>query len=57
MTSIITGDIIHSQKISPAVWFVRLKQELNNIGNNPQVWEIYRGDNFQVGISNPTNAL
>ena len=57
MTSIITGDIIHSQKVSPDLWLNRLKLELNSIGNNPQVWEIYRGDSFQVEIPTPTNAL
>ncbi len=57
MTSIITGDIVHSQKVSPQIWLEKLKSELSTFGTNPDNWEIYRGDSFQVEIENPLNAL
>jgi len=40
MTSIITGDIIHSQKVRPQVWLDKLKSELNKIGSNPELREM-----------------
>ncbi len=57
MTSIITGDIIHSQRVNPSIWLNILKQELNSIGANPLNWEIYRGDSFQVEISDPSEVI
>ncbi len=57
MTSIITGDIIHSQKANPQIWLGKLKSELSNVGSNPETWEIYRGDSFQVEIKDPSYAL
>jgi hypothetical protein len=57
MTSIITGDIIHSKKASPQIWLEKLKSELNNAGSNPKTWEIYRGDSFQVEIEDPSITL
>lgn len=56
MTSIITGDIINSKKSSPELWLEALKTILNSYGNSPLVWEIYRGDSFQLEI-NPKHAL
>lgn len=57
MTSIITGDIINSQKVSPIIWLQKLKLELNRVGKNPLTWEIYRGDSFQVEIKDPLMTL
>ncbi len=57
MTSIITGDIIQSQKVKPSVWLDILKTQLNTLGQNPQKWEIFRGDSFQAEVDNPLNAL
>ncbi|MCF7568124.1 SatD family protein [Sabulilitoribacter arenilitoris] len=56
MTSIITGDIINSQKSSPKLWLEALKTILNNYGNSPLTWEIYRGDSFQLEVA-PKQAL
>jgi predicted XRE-type DNA-binding protein len=56
MTSIITGDIINSQKSSPKHWLEALKQVLNSFGKTPQTWEVYRGDSFQFEIK-PEQAL
>lgn len=57
MTSILTGDVIHSQRISPQYWLDKLKSELNLLGKNPVVWEIYRGDSFQAEVADPSLAL
>ncbi len=57
MTSIITGDIVHSKKIAPKIWLNVLKNELNLIGSSPKSWEIYRGDSFQVEVPDPAEAL
>ena len=57
MTSIITGDVINSQKVSPLIWLQKLKQELDGVGENPLTWEIYRGDSFQVEVTDPSRAL
>ncbi len=57
MTSIITGDVINSQKVSPLIWLQKLKQELDGVGENPLTWEIYRGDSFQVEVTDPSMAL
>lgn len=56
MTSIITGDIINSQKSSPKQWLEALKSVLSIYGNSPLAWEIYRGDSFQLEIP-PKKAL
>ena len=56
MTSIITGDIINSKKSSPKQWLDALKSVLNKYGSSPFVWEIYRGDSFQLEVS-PKLAL
>lgn len=57
MTSVITGDIVHSQKASPQIWLAKLKSELNSEGRNLEVWEIFRGDSFQIEIADPSLAL
>jgi hypothetical protein len=57
MISIITGDIINSRKLPSAIWMEGLKELLTTIGNSPSEWEIYRGDEFQLEIKEPTEAL
>jgi hypothetical protein len=57
MVCVITGDIINSSKMDPWLWMKPLKKELNKIGKTPMIWEIYRGDSFQVLISKPEEAL
>ncbi|WP_418513484.1 SatD family protein [Corallibacter sp.] len=52
MTSVITGDIINSTKHSnPSVWLTSLKQALEQVSSNTNNWEIFRGDSFQIEIS------
>ena len=57
MTSIITGDIVNSRKLPSKTWIDGLKELLNTKGKNPSEWEIYRGDEFQIEIINPEEAL
>jgi len=57
MVCVITGDVINSTKKPPQIWLSLLKKELNKIGKSPKVWEIYRGDSFQVLINKPEDAL
>ncbi|WP_158860182.1 transcriptional regulator [Lunatibacter salilacus] len=57
MEAVITGDIIGSTKISPENWLPVLKAALKTWGKEPADWEIYRGDSFQLKISNPMQAI
>lgn len=57
MISIITGDIVNSRKLSSETWMNGFKELLNTFGTNPIEWEIYRGDEFQLEIKNPEDAL
>ena len=57
MTSIIIGDIINSRKLPTKKWLAPLKQFLANQGKSPKDWEIFRGDQFQLEVKNPEDAL
>lgn len=57
MTSIITGDIINSRKVDPVIWLNPLKDLMKEWGKTPKTWEIYRGDSFQLEITQPQYAL
>ncbi|MFV5688272.1 hypothetical protein ACM55M_06565 [Flavobacterium sp. ZT3R25] len=57
MISIITGDIVNSRKLPSKIWIEGLKKLLNTNGKNPSEWEIYRGDEFQLEVTNPEEAL
>ena len=56
MISVITGDIENSGKNLDQPWLQKLKDFLAQMGQNPEDWEIYRGDEFQLRIA-PANAL
>lgn len=57
MTSVITGDIIDSRKQKSKDWVEDLKKILSRFGTSPNDWEVYRGDEFQIEIKNPEDAL
>lgn len=58
MISVITGDIIRSSKqVDPNVWLSSLKDALGMLEPKANKWEIYRGDSFQIEISNPKNSF
>lgn len=56
MVSIITGDIVNSRAIDTQLWLQALKEALAKYGKEPQKWEIFRGDSFQLEV-NPEYAL
>lgn len=56
MKAVITGDIINSREAKIAEWLPFLKEVLNNYGEEPKDWEIFRGDSFQLSIV-PEKAL
>lgn len=57
MTVIITGDIINSRKLPSQKWMDDFKKLLEKFGKSPKHWELYRGDEFQVEINTPEDAL
>ncbi len=50
LTSIITGDIINSRIVNAQQWMGKLEKTLSSFGSTPKVWEIYRGDSFQLEV-------
>jgi hypothetical protein len=56
MIAIITGDIINSENYQVAEWMPFLKEQLSKYGETPKVWELYRGDEFQIKTT-PMKAL
>lgn len=51
MIAIVTGDIVNSKSVETNKWMNALKSTLNQYGQTPEVWEIYRGDSFQLRLS------
>ncbi|TDS15345.1 SatD family protein [Maribacter caenipelagi] len=56
MIAIITGDIINSENHPSSQWIDLLKNYFNQFGASPMNWEIYRGDEFQLKVTDK-NAL
>jgi len=56
MIAVITGDIVNSEQYSSSIWMPLLKKVLKKYGEQPEIWDIYRGDEFQIKIS-PLVAL
>jgi hypothetical protein len=54
---VITGDIIQSRKTAKPLWLPRLKKTLSVEGKSPRDWQVYRGDSFQVEVSDPSHAF
>lgn len=57
MIAVITGDIIGSRKVDNAQWMEALTTKLGLYGTSPKDWEVYRGDEFQLEIAHPEQAL
>ncbi|SFN76059.1 hypothetical protein SAMN04487989_103242 [Bizionia echini] len=57
MTSVVTGDIINSKNVKPTIWLPLLKKALTFLEPNTQLWEVYRGDSFQIEIKKPQNSF
>lgn len=56
MIAIITGDIINSENHPSSEWMDILKEYFSRFGPAPMNWEIYRGDEFQLKVTQE-NAL
>jgi hypothetical protein len=51
MKATITGDIVKSRAVQlPGIWLKPLKKLFHKIGETPEIWEIYRGDSFQIDV-------
>lgn len=58
MTSVLTGDIIKSRGThSQDVWLVPLKIALTQVARKPDLFEIYRGDSFQLEIEDCSKSF
>lgn len=58
LTSIITGDVVNSSRSNhPQEWLTVLRQTLNELGREPETWEIFRGDSFQAEVQDIGQAL
>lgn len=55
--AVITGDVIGSRKAVSPEWLLALKAKLGQFGSAPKEWEIYRGDEFQLEVAHPAQAL
>lgn len=56
--AVISGDIVQSRRIrNQSLWIEPLKKILGEFGKIGKEWEIYRGDSFQLEISQPEKAL
>lgn len=56
MEAVLTGDIIKSRSRTSSEWQPVLKKVLNQYGKEPQDWEMFRGDSFQL-ITEAANGL
>ena len=53
MISVITGDIIKSRaQKNPEIWIRPLKKALLSLEKDTTLWEVYRGDSFQLEMLN-----
>lgn len=58
MTSVLTGDIIKSRGTqSQDVWLVPLKTALNKLAIHSNLFQIYRGDSFQIEIEDYSKSF
>lgn len=58
MIALLTGDIINSRELEDQkLWIDPFKKLLEKWGHTPKKWEIFRGDSFQLEISDPTESL
>lgn len=52
--AVLSGDIINSRLVDASLWIKTLKKSLNTFGKSPKVWQIYRGDSFQLEVDAPS---
>ncbi|MBK7638154.1 MAG: transcriptional regulator [Saprospiraceae bacterium] len=49
--------LINSEKFTEDKWLVPLQSFLKTVGDSPADWAIYRGDEFQIKIDEPSQAF
>ncbi len=58
MIGVITGDIVASRRQkNPELWLKPLKALFEGVGQEIKSWEIYRGDSFQLEITDAAEVL
>ncbi|MGX1022999.1 SatD family protein [Flavobacterium sp. CS20] len=57
MIAVLTGDVVNSKSENAEVWLQVLKSTLEFYGKAPKDWEVFRGDSFQLAISNEKAIL
>lgn len=57
MTAILTADIVASTRLSSTDWAQPLEHYLQQWGDSPRVWEIFRGDSFQFEVPEYQTAV
>lgn len=57
MNAVLTGDIIRSNETPNALWSPHLKSALGEYGCDPDNWQVYRGDSFQVLLPDARDAF
>lgn len=57
MIAVLTGDIRQSETQNPEKWLPRLIRFLESLGHTPLNWEIYRGGEFQLKLTDPHQAV
>lgn len=57
MIAVLTGDIVQSSQHHKDRWLPALKAVLADWGSSPTDWEVYRGDEFQLLLNRPEDAL
>lgn len=58
MIALLTGQIINSRELKDEnLWINPFKKLLGNWGQTPKHWEIFRGDSFQLEITDPRESL
>ena len=50
MVSIITGNILKSNKVNQEKWLKELRDVLNSYGSSPGDWEIFKNDHFMLKV-------
>lgn len=55
--AVITGDVVSSRVSGPEVWMPALKAVMSEFGQNPEDWDIHRGDAFQLLLPHASDAF
>ena len=50
MIAVLTADLVNSKALNSANWMPKLKRCLQQWGDTPLTWEIYRGDEIQLKV-------